>query len=329
MKFLKLTFPEAETGKVTAIVEAADPLDWAMDSGYGRFEKAIEIVIDSQKCQPLVDDLQSSLSTSTDWRLTVIPIEATLPRPEKQTEEEKPKGSPPATLRETLRQKLLADTKFDINFIILTLLSAIVATIGLNGDSVTIVIAAMVIAPLLSPVLALALGTALGDWELIRQSTRTALLGFLIGFGTAYLIAIFMPLDLGSTELIDRTILGPAIIVLAIASGAAAALSLTTGSSSALVGVMVAVALLPPSVASALYLGAGEYENSSKAAVLLGINVTSVLIAAQIVYAWKGIRPHKWSDQERARRSVRISIALWSLTLVALVFLAAKYFDFG
>ncbi len=72
-------------------------------------------------------------------------------------------------------------------------------------------------------------------------------------------------INLDSPELIGRTDIGLDSLVLALASGAAAALSLASGLS----GVMVAVALLPPSVAIALFLGAGEAGLAGHAAILL------------------------------------------------------------
>lgn len=333
MKFLKVTFPTSYKDQIVTLVNEANVIDWALDAGYGRYEQAMEIVVEAAEGQRLLDDLQSAFASCPDWRINIMPLDASLPAPEvskpepeeaEEAEKKKAKGNNGA-LREELVQKVSKDSKLDINFVVLTVLSAIVATIGLNSDSVTIVIAAMVIAPLLGPLLAFALGTSLGDTALMRQAAKTGLIGFIIGFGTAILIANFIPLNLESKELLDRTTIGPAIVILALASGAAAALSLTTGLSSALVGVMVAVALLPPSAASALFLAAGEYEKSQKAAILLGLNVVSVLLAAQLIFAWKGIRPRIWSERARAAKAWKINIALWSCVLAALLFFGMRY----
>ena len=336
MKFLKVTFPSTYKDQIIALVTEADPVDWSLDTGYGRYEQAMDIIVEPKEGQALVDSLQTAFSACPDWRINIMPLEASLPVPERiekallekaETEKlkEKEKTSSNGALREELVQKVNKDIEFDVNFIVLTVLSAIVATIGLNSDSVTIVIAAMVIAPLLGPILALALGTALGDTDLMARAAKTGLLGFLIGFATAFLITLVMPVNLGSQELLDRTVIGPAIVILALASGAAAALSLTTGTSSALVGVMVAVALLPPSAAAALFLGAGEYQQSQRAALLLGLNVVSVLLAAQLVFAWKGIRPRIFSDQARASKAMRVNIALWSIVLSCLLFFGMRF----
>jgi len=286
MRFIKANFPADKSDAVIEILNRAGPVDWSMDAGYGRFEKAVEIVVAKGQGQQLIDDLQSLLSSSPDWRVVVMPIEATLPRPPEDAEKaksdaEKKAKAKTVSLREELYQKVSNDCQLNWDFIILTVLSSIVAAIGLNGDSVAIVIAAMVIAPLLGPILAFALAAALGDLSLMKKATKTALTGLLVGFGFAYALTFFMPVNVESFEMVSRTVIGPAIIALALASGAAAALSLSTGISSALVGVMVAVALLPPSVASALFLGAGEYDKAIGAALLLGLNVVCAILSAQ------------------------------------------------
>jgi len=329
MRFIKVNFPSDQADAVIDIIEAASPIDWSMDNGYGRYEKAVEIVIKKGQGQPLLDALQSLFANSDNWRVVVMPIEATLPRQE-ETEDtsEAPDAaktmSKTTTLREELYQKVSNDSRLNWDFIILTVLSSIVAAIGLNEDSVAIVIAAMVIAPLLGPILAFALAIALGDLSLMKQATKTAMTGLAIGFLFALALACFMPVNIESLELVSRTIIGPEIIALALASGAAAALSLSTGISSALVGVMVAVALLPPSVASALFLGAGEPEKAAGAALLLALNVVCAILSAQLVFVFKGVRPRTWLSQRKASRAIKVNAAIWAALLVALAALSIK-----
>jgi len=196
-----------------------------------------------------------------------------------------------------------------------------VAAIGLSSDSVAIVIAAMVIAPLLGPILAFSVGAALGDAPLMAKASRTAFLGFGIGFVFAFALTQFFPPNYESRELMDRAVVGPEMIMLALASGAAAALSLTTGVSSALVGVMVAVALLPPSVASAMFFGAGDISNGLSALLLLALNVVCTVISAQMIFLWKGVRPRTWWEQQAAAKSVKINFAVWGGLLLGLAIL--------
>ena len=327
MRFIKVNFPADKADAVIALVEAAAPIDWSMDSGYGRYEKAMEIVVEKGQGQPILDSLQALLSSTPDWRVVVMPIEATLPRKEKPKDEAAKEAAPKSkttTMREELYQKVSGDSQLNLDFIVLTILSAIVAAIGLNEDSVAIVIAAMVIAPLLGPILAFALATALGDLSLMKQATKAAGTGLIIGFVFALGLTTFLPVNVDSLELVSRTIIGPEIIALALASGAAAALSMSTGVSSALVGVMVAVALLPPSVASALFLGAGEPEKAAGAALLLGLNVVCAILSAQLVFVWKGVRPRTWLSQKKANRAVKVNAVIWIILLIALAAISVQ-----
>ena len=158
----------------------------------------------------------------------------------------------------------------------------------------------------------------------MKKATKTAVAGLGIGFGFALALSVVFPLNPESYELISRTVITPEIIALALASGAAAALSLSTGISSALVGVMVAVALLPPSVTSALYLGAGEYDKAAGAALLLGLNVVCAVLSAQLVFVYKGVRPRTWYSQQKASKAVKINATVWIALIIAMAVMASR-----
>ncbi|HEU5339450.1 MAG TPA: DUF389 domain-containing protein, partial [Sulfuricaulis sp.] len=108
-------------------------------------------------------------------------------------------------------------------------------------------------------------------------------------------------------------------VALALASGAAAALSLTTGLSSVLVGVMVAVALLPPAATFGLMLGSGQYALATGAGLLLAVNIVCVNFAAKLVFLMKGIHPRTWWEKQKARQSMITYLVIWAVSLVILV----------
>jgi uncharacterized hydrophobic protein (TIGR00341 family) len=194
-----------------------------------------------------------------------------------------------------------------------------VAAIGLLADNVAVVVGAMVIAPLLGPNLAFALGTALGDARLMRESVLSLLAGLLLAVALSMALGLLWPHETESREIMMRTHVGIDSVALALASGAAAALSLTSGLSSVLVGVMVAVALLPPAATLGLMLGHGDMTNATGAGLLLAINIVCVNLACKLVFWLKGIRPRVWWEKEKARRGMRNSVIAWILTLAALI----------
>jgi uncharacterized hydrophobic protein (TIGR00341 family) len=145
------------------------------------------------------------------------------------------------------------------------------------------------------------------------------MVGVVLAVVLSMLLGFVWPGAMDSPELLARTDAGLDSIALALASGAAAALSLSTGLSSVLVGVMVAVALLPPAATLGLMLGQGQAQLALGAGILLAINVVSVNLASKAVFYFKGISPRTWHEQEKARRSMKIYMLVWILTLLALV----------
>jgi uncharacterized hydrophobic protein (TIGR00341 family) len=321
MKSIQLAYPASFRERIENVVKNSHPIDWSREEEPDKQRETVHVLLEDGEGQSLMDAVQVMFGSDDKWRLVLTDVEATLPRlevPDEAEEGARKKKSSKQAMREAIVEEVMGNSRFNVDFIVLTVLSAIVAAIGLNEDNVAVVIGAMVIAPLLGPVLGFSLGSALGSASMMLKASRTALSGLAIGFGTVFLLALILPVNLESQELVARTNINPEVIVLALASGAAAALSVTGGLSSALVGVMVAVALLPPSAAAAMYLGAGDLRSALAAAILVALNVVCVLISTQIVFAWKGVRPRRWLQQKSATKSRRINMAVWAVLLIGL-----------
>lgn len=321
MRQIECSFPKGRLATVRAALDSIDcGLVDIVDTQNDRC--LLWATMTKGKSQELVDKLQAVMTEGSEWQISVLPVEAFLPKdetPEISLSPEDKKKDKTTALREEIYQDVSEGATLNQDFIVLTVLSSIVAALGMAENSVAVVIGAMVIAPLLGPLLAFAFSAALGDLKLMAKASKTAIIGLGVGFGTALILGQVMDLDLASGEMLARTILGPEVVILALASGAAAALSLSSGQSSALVGVMVAVALLPPSAATALFLGGGEYALSARAATLLTLNVISVNIGAMLVFTLKGIRPRTWLEQRSAKRSRMINIGVWTVLLLGVV----------
>lgn len=279
---------------------------------------SMRLLVQPEQGQRVMDSLQSLLIGSENSRVIMYTPDVIWPVPKDNPELER---SPTSSLvtREELYLKVEKGARLDGNFILLIILSSIVVAIGLIEDNVAVVIGAMVIAPLLGPNLALALGAAIGDRQLMLRALRTNLVGVIMAFTLCWLLGVVWDGSLDSTELLARTHVGLDGVVLALASGLAAALSLTTGLSSVLVGVMVAVALLPPAATAGLMLGAGQQDLAMGALLLLAVNVVSVNLSAKLVFLYKGIRPRTWFEQQKARQSYVLYLSVWIITLSVLI----------
>lgn len=273
--------------------------------------------------QDMIDTLHTIMEGETDWRLSVMPVEATLPHlPKRQSETDKKRKE--NNTREEIYADMNSAAEFSSDFIWMVVLSTIVAAIGLNTDSVAVVIGAMVIAPFLGPILAFSLGTNLGDMILIRQSALTLGAGFGASLVCSIGLAFIFDINTGSHELMVRTIVRIDFIALAVASGAAAALSALKGTSSSIVGVMVAAALLPPIAATGLFIGAQEFIFAGRVLMLLALNVACLVLAATCVFYMRKITPRNWYNKESASITTWVSVgsttAILIFIIVALIF---------
>ncbi|HQU14541.1 MAG: TIGR00341 family protein [Chromatiales bacterium 21-64-14] len=319
MKLIEVVADAGYADTVAGIAEQHQVLDiWqAPTAEDGRC--AIRLLVGPENSQVVLDALQGVLAGSDTARIVLSPVEAVLPRPPEPPAPPTGRAPVAGATREELYEEIERGARLDGNFLVLVVLSTVVAAVGLVKDNVAAVVGAMVIAPLLGPNLALALGTALGDSELMWRALRTNLAGLSLALVCAIAMGWLWPVDLHSHELISRTVVGMDGVVLALASGAAAVLSLTTGLPTVLVGVMVAVALLPPTATLGLLLGGGQVHLAFGAGLLLAVNVVCVNLSAKLVFLVKGIKPRTWLEKRKARQSMTTYVVIWLVSLAILV----------
>jgi uncharacterized hydrophobic protein (TIGR00341 family) len=290
----------------------------------------VRILLQVQDTEPFLDRLEDSLA-GTDFRAVLVSVEATIPRlePEKEpqaaaevaaSEEAETEEAPsPRISREEIYQQVNEGAQLTRIFVVLVALSAVVAAVGVAYDNITVVIGAMVIAPLLGPNVALSLATTLGDIDLAKSAAKTDVVGILVALAVAIPIGLLVRVDPRAAEIQTRLHVQLKDIVLALASGAAGVLSMTTGASAALIGVMVAVALLPPLVTFGLLVGAG-YRGLAMSALLLFItNVICVNLAGVVTLLAQNVRPRTWWEAGRAKKAIKIAITFWVILLLMLV----------
>ena len=292
---------------------------WGPANDDGR--QAFRMLVPDSSRQQLMDALENRLESIPEARLVVLSVDATVPRlePDDDDDPEERRRRAIAATREELYTEIARGARLDRNYLLLVVLSTIVATIGLVENNVAVIIGAMVIAPLLGPNIAFAFATSLGDKHLAWQSLATSLSGLGVALLLALGYGLIWPVDTTGQEILSRTDVGLASVALALASGAAAVFSLTTGLSSALVGVMVAVALLPPTAVLGMLLGNQRWELAVGAGLLLAVNVVCVLLSAKVVFLIQGVRPRRWLETERTKQSRLVYLAFWFSLLAILV----------
>lgn len=289
----------------------------------------VKFILPADDAESVLDAMEKHLSGQKDFRILLLPVEASIPRLEGETEQSLEQTTAEVEAQETTsvgrisREELYSDihdlTTLSRNFIIMVVLSTLVATIGIARDNVAIVIGAMVIAPLLGPNMAFSLASTLGDTDLGRVAVRTGLTGTLLSVGISIAIGAILTIDPDVREISSRVNVGVGDIVLALAAGAAGALAFTTGMSSALIGVMVAVALLPPLVTVGLLFGSGDGKMALGALLLFLTNMICLNLAGIATFLFQGVRPLSWWEAAVAKKATYRAIVFWGMLLAALI----------
>lgn len=289
-----------------------------------------KLLMNSERVEELMDRLEGRFAKTENFRIVIVAVEATIPRIETAAPAEKtaPRKIKFARIsREELYHDILEASGLTWLFTTMVALSSIVAAIGLARDNTAAVIGAMVIAPLLGPNVALSLASTLGDIDLAKNARKANLVGIGLPLLLAAVFGMLMPLDIGGAEILCRTQISFLDIVLALAAGVAGTLSFTMGLSGAIIGVMVAVALLPPLVTCGMLLGCGQWNLAANAGLLFGVNLICVNLAGVVTFLIQGVRPLWWWDKEKAHKATRRAIITWliCLAVLALLILATNW----
>jgi uncharacterized hydrophobic protein (TIGR00341 family) len=287
----------------------------------------IRMVVKTVDSEEILNYLESVSSVIDGFEVMLLPVHSYIKRKhdeDKKVQEQEEKNRLQRASRHELYLHIEGLSKTNIVYFLYLILSAIVVTIGLIKNNSAIVIGGMVIAPLLGPVIALSFSVILGDFKLARQSLVTVFAGIGFALFISIISSFLFELPTDSAEFLSRTRVDILDMVLAIASGAAGALAILNRGASSLVGVMVAVALLPPTVVLGMSVGSFLWSAALGSMLLLFVNINSIVLSAILVFSLSGIRPNKYEEIKKANNSKKYSI-LFIIILISLLVIAVYY----
>jgi uncharacterized hydrophobic protein (TIGR00271 family) len=197
-------------------------------------------------------------------------------------------------IRKKTEEQLALYTKPSIDFFILMILSSIMATIGLLLNSSSIVIGAMMIAPLITPLFGFALSTLLIRPHTMLFSSISIALGTFVGWNTAIIttysiIRIDPTFIVISDEILTRTHPNILYFLVAIISGIAGAYAYGRPHlSERIIGIAIAVALIPPLSVSGIGIAIQNFHIATQSILLFILNLSGILFGSIIVFVLLG-----------------------------------------
>ena len=328
VRLVQVTIP---TGKREAVLDALDDegIDYVVsDETSGReYTAVVSFPLPTNAVEPILDRLHEVGIDQSAYTVIVEANTVISDRFETLQDEYAEEVDEDRIAREELKSKAQDLSPAFETYVIMTIVSAVIATAGLLLDSPAVVVGSMVIAPLIGPAMATSVGTVINETELFRRGVKLQILGLLVAIVSAGVFAIAVrylnlvpPLEDVTTvaEIRERVAPDFLSLVVALGAGVAGVLSLATGVSTALVGVMIAVALIPPAATVGIGLAWGTPLVSLGAGVLLLVNVLSINLAALIVLWYRGYRPRHWFHSENARSATLKRVAVLALSILVL-----------
>lgn len=179
-------------------------------------------------------------------------------------------------------------------FMVMLVLSTLIATFGLYSNSSPVIIGAMILAPIIAPIVSFSMGMVRYDINMLKKGILTILAGTAISLVFSAGVSLLIPLRIVTSEIEAR--LSPSLLDLgiAIASGIAAAYAhAKEGIAKSLAGVAIAVALVPPLAVAGIGIGWWDWDLFSGAFLLYLTNLAGIIMFSGITFLLLGFAPFK------------------------------------
>lgn len=168
-----------------------------------------------------------------------------------------------------------------------------IATFGLVESSPAVIIGAMLISPLMGPIMGTGLALAVGDLFLGIKAVLSLVVSIAVSIAFSGLLVWLLPFHSATSEILSRTTPNLLDLGIALLSGLAGSVVVSRGSGdgvTALPGVAIAVALMPPLCVMGFGLGSGaNLEIMGGAGLLFVTNLVAIVASAFFVFLLVGL----------------------------------------
>ncbi|MFC7229334.1 TIGR00341 family protein [Salinirubellus salinus] len=324
MRLVQVLVPK---GKIDPVLTALDELDIDCavfpEIGRGEFEAMVQFPVPPGGVETVLEEL-SEAGIREDSYTIVLATETVVSQRLPALEARFPGLR---ISREELHARAQDLAPANSTFFAFIVLSTVIATTGLLLDSAATIIGAMVVAPLMGPAISASVGTVLDDAKMASRGVRLQVSGLVVAIlvgaalGWVFQQTVLVPPDLDITEvgqIAERTSPNFLSLFLALGSGIAGAISIMRGAGSSLVGVAIAVALVPPAATAGLGIAWGLPLVTIAAAVLVVVNLLAINISALVIFSLSGFQPIDLGQVRGSRRRLASRIAIIGVSILLL-----------
>ena len=215
-----------------------------------------------------------------------------------------------------LKRNIIEDSDFTKETMFILICAMIIASIGLNTNSVAVIIGAMLISPLMSPIQSLGLGLSNGNLKRVYASLFRLGIFILISVVSSSFYFLISPINVVTPQILART--SPTLwdVLIAIFGGIAGVIGKTKEDGGNVVpGVAIATALMPPLCVVGFGIAHGNSKIFLGAGYLFIINVFFIMLTTLI-----GLKIYSVGiSRTKHRMSVRQQIVFYVGSLIVIV----------
>jgi uncharacterized hydrophobic protein (TIGR00271 family) len=187
--------------------------------------------------------------------------------------------------------------------------SALIASVGLDTGSPAVIIGAMLISPLMSPILGIGLSLGTHDKENFLVSIREFGFSVLLSLLVSVIYFTLTPLGNPTTEIISRIKPTALDLLIAFFGGIAGIIAVTRSKiASALPGVAIATALMPPICTAGFGLATARFDYFLGAIYLFFINAVFISFSSYLIVRYLKFPFKEYPDKKRLFRTRLIII---------------------
>lgn len=198
----------------------------------------------------------------------------------------------------------------------------IIASVGLNINSIAIIIGAMLISPLMGPIFGIGYGLGTNDTGFLKKSFKNFLVMVIISIMVSCIYFLVSPLELENpTELLART--NPTIydVLIAVFGGFAGIIEISRKEKGTVIsGVAIATALMPPLCTAGFGLATASLKYFLGAMYLFSINSIFLALATFLTVKYLKFPLATFSDPVKAKR-----VSRWIGAIVVIIIIPSVY----
>lgn len=200
--------------------------------------------------------------------------------------------------------------------LVVLIFAIFIASLGLNTDSVAVIIGAMLISPLMGPIIGMGLAIGIEDYPLLKRSLKNIVMAVIGSIAASAIYFLISPQYEGSSQLLART--SPSIydVFVALFGGGAGILSIACKNKGQVMpGVAIATSLMPPLCTAGYGLATLQGHFFFGALYLFFTNMIFILFATLIGVKIMKYKKVVLQDTARSKRVQNVVYTIVFLTI--------------